>query len=79
MASSDAVAAAAALVEELSALDPFCPAPPEEATVLPWPEQRIRAFFDAGGVDGGSAQPRVLSRDEARCLARGLAALPERN
>jgi hypothetical protein len=56
----------ASLVEE----DPFCPEPPAAAEA--WSEARIRAFFEAGGVDAcpaeesASATPALLTREQAR-------------
>jgi hypothetical protein len=59
-----------ALIASLAEDDPFCPEPPAEAATA-WPEARIRAFFAAGGVDGGLAEspaeaPATLSKDQAR-------------
>ena len=64
-----------ALIAALLAEDPFCPAPPNEAAE--WHEAKVRAWFDAGGVDAqpstsgltitkADACPKTLSRDEAR-------------
>ena len=63
----------AALVAALMEQDPFCPAPPEESKG--WSESRLRAFFQAGGVDEGcgeggdgrdSACPKLLTREQVR-------------
>jgi hypothetical protein len=57
---------AALLITSLMDEDPFCPAPPEEAAGT-WSEQRIRAFFDHGGMDVQTLvgeQQQLLTREE---------------
>ncbi len=62
-----------ALVAALLEDDPFTPAPPAAAEAE-WSEHRIRAYFEAGGVDAGEpaatpeepAFPAPLTREQAR-------------
>jgi hypothetical protein len=67
------VAGRAALVAALMEEDPFCPAPPEESKG--WTEARLRAFFQAGGVDEscgkegddlGGIFSKLLTREQVR-------------
>ena len=63
----------AALIAALMEEDPFCPAPPPESES--WTEARLRAFFQAGGVDAGcgsgkdscvAASSKLLTREQVR-------------
>jgi hypothetical protein len=72
-----------ALIAALAEEDPFCAEPPAAAAES-WSEARIRAFFEAGGVDAGEADaapqaaPALLTKEQARqptrCAARSSAA-----
>ena len=81
-----------ALIAAQLAEDPFSPAPPDEAAAA-WTEARVRAWFDAGGVDAtrqpsapeptakADACAKALSREEARppgaAVKRCLLACPQ--
>jgi len=48
------------LIVTLAEEDPFCPEPPAEAAEA-WTEERIRAFFQAGGADACEAAVPVAA------------------